>query len=133
MSSAAGVVGGLAANGTPNGTQLVLSGRFARCSVPVVMQVVGSKEFRPRLTQYLERARAGDEVVVLVNGHPAALLRPVRPDDVGALISSRVLRDELHKRLREARAGSLVVTWRGWMFAVLEAPPEGLEVMEDVS
>ena len=97
------------------------------------MQAVGSRELRPRLGQYLERAKDGDEVIVLVHGHPAALLRPVRPGDAGALVPSRLLRDELHKTIREARASRLVVTWRGRMFAVLEAPPQSLEILEDVS
>jgi hypothetical protein len=44
-----------------------------------------------------------------------------------------LVRDELHKTIREARASALVVTWRGRMFAVLEAPPEGFEVWEDAS
>jgi prevent-host-death family protein len=101
--------------------------------VLVVMHVVGSRELRPRLGEYLARAKDGDEVVVLVHGQPAALLRPVRPDDAGALVPSRLVRDELHEAIRKARAKSLVVTWHGRMFAVLQAPPEGLEVWEDAS
>ena len=95
--------------------------------------VVGSRELRPRLGEYLERAKDGDEVVVLVHGRPAALLRAARPDDDGALVPSRLVRDELHKTIREARATAIVVTWHGRMFAVLEAPPEGFELWEDVS
>ena len=95
--------------------------------------VVGSRELRPRFSEYLARAREGDEVVVLVHGQPAALLRPVRPDDSGALVPSRFVRDELHKAIRKTRATSLVVTWHGRMFAVLEAPPEGFEFQEEVS
>jgi prevent-host-death family protein len=95
--------------------------------------VVGSRELRPRLGEYLARARDGDEVVVLVYGQPAALLRPVRPDDDGALVPSRFVRDGLHQAIRKARATSIVVTWHGRMFAVLEAPPEGFEVLEDAS
>ena len=95
--------------------------------------VVGSRELRPRLGEYLERAKDGDEVVVLVHGQPAALLRAVRPDDAGALVPSRLVRDELHKAIRTAHATSLVVTWHGRMFAVLEAPPEGFVVLEDAS
>jgi prevent-host-death family protein len=95
--------------------------------------VVGSRELRPRLGEYLERAKDGDEVVVLVYGQPAALLRPIRPDDAGALVPSRLVRDELHEAIRKARATAIVVTWHGRMFAVLEAPPEGLEVREDAS
>jgi hypothetical protein len=44
-----------------------------------------------------------------------------------------MVRDELHKAIRKARATSLVVTWHGRMFAVLQAPPEGFEFWEDVS
>jgi prevent-host-death family protein len=97
--------------------------------------VVGSREFRPRLAEYLERAKDGDEVVVLVHGHPAALLRAVRPGDAGAgaLVTSRVVRDELHDAMRKARSTSLLVTWHGQMSAVLEAPPAEFEVLEDLS
>jgi prevent-host-death family protein len=95
--------------------------------------VVGSRELRPRLGEYLARAKDGDEVVVLVYGQPAALLRPIRPEDAGARVPSRFVRDELHEAIRKAHATSIVVTWHGRMFAVLEAPPEGLEVREEVS
>ena len=95
--------------------------------------VIGSRELRPRLGEYLARAKDGDEGVVLVYGQPAALLRPVRDDDAGALIPSRVVRNELHQAIRKARATAIVVTWHGRMFAVLEAPPEGFEVLEDAS
>jgi prevent-host-death family protein len=95
--------------------------------------VVGSRELRPRFSEYLARAKDGDEVVVLVHGQPAALLRAVRPDDVGALVPSRLVRDELHNAIQKARAESIVVTWNGRMFAVLQAPPEGLKVKEDVA
>jgi len=95
--------------------------------------VVGSRELRPRFSEYLARAKDGDEVVVLVHGRPAALLRPVRPEDAGARMRCRLVRDELHKAIQKARAESLVVTWNGRMFAVLEAPPEGFEFKEDAS
>ncbi len=100
------------------------------------MHVVGSRELRPRLGEYLERARNGDEVVVLVYGQPAAMLRAARADDEGTLVPSRFGRDELHKAIARARINCLVVTWHGQVFAVLEAPPEGFELpeyWEDVS
>jgi prevent-host-death family protein len=95
--------------------------------------VVGSRELRPRFSEYLALAKDGDEVVVLVHGRPAALLRAARPDDDGARMRSRLVRDELHKTIQKARVESIVVTWNGRMFAVLQAPPEVLEVKEDVS
>jgi prevent-host-death family protein len=95
--------------------------------------VVGSRELRPRFSEYLTRAKDGDEVVVLVHGRPAALLRPIRPDDAGALVPSTLVRDELHQAMQKARVESLLVTWNGRMFAVLQAPPEVLVVKEEVS
>jgi prevent-host-death family protein len=95
--------------------------------------VVGSRELRPRFSEYLARARDGDEVVILVHGQPAALIRAVRPDDAGARVPSTLVRDELHKAIQKARAESLLVTWNGRKFAVLQAPPKGLQVREDVS
>jgi prevent-host-death family protein len=97
--------------------------------------VVSSRDLRPRLGEYLERAKGGDEVVVLIHGRPAALLRAVRPDDAGALVPVRFVRDELHAAIGRARGTALMVTWRGRMFAVLEAPPEGLvvELREEAS
>jgi prevent-host-death family protein len=95
--------------------------------------VVGSRELRARLSEYLSLARDGDEVVVLVHGRPAALLRAARPGDAGTRMRCRLVRDELHETIQKARVESIVVTWNGRMFAVLQAPPEGLQVREDVS
>jgi hypothetical protein len=96
-----------------------------------MLRLVGSRELRPRLSEWLEKAKAGDDVVVLVYGHPAALLRPVRPDDDGAMVASRFMRDDLHDVIRRAQGTALLVTWHGRMYAVLEAPPGGLEIKEE--
>jgi prevent-host-death family protein len=98
-----------------------------------VMYIVDSREFRPRLPRYLRQAKEGNEVVVVVHGRPAALLRAVRPDDDGPIVASRFLRDELHLAIQRARAGCLVVTWYGRAYALLEAPTEGSKVMEVAS
>jgi antitoxin (DNA-binding transcriptional repressor) of toxin-antitoxin stability system len=92
-----------------------------------VMHVVGSRELRPRLGSYLKRAGRGDEIVVLVHGHPAAIIRAFRPTDAGPLVPSRLLRDELHKAIARARTSSLIVIRYNRVVAVLEAPPESLE------
>ena len=95
-----------------------------------VMHLVSSTDFRPRLGEYLERAKGGDEVVVLIHGRPAVRLRAIRPDDVWPLVPVRVVRDQLHAAIGKARATALLVTWRGRTFAVLEALPDGM-VIED--
>jgi prevent-host-death family protein len=111
-----------------NGTQLVLPGRSARGSVLVVMHAVGSRELRPRFGEYLERARDGDEVVVLVHGQPAALLRPVRSNDAGALVPSRLVRDERIVAAKLAREEYLLLIASAVARAqVGVARPEGFE------
>jgi hypothetical protein len=44
-----------------------------------------------------------------------------------------VVRDRLSDVMRRARKRSLLVTWHGRAFAVLQAPPKGLEFREDYS
>jgi hypothetical protein len=95
--------------------------------------VVGSKEIRPRFSDCLAWVKAGDEVVVLVYGQPAGLLRAVRADDMGARVPSTLVRDRLSDVMRRARKRSLLVTWYGRAFAVLQAPPKGFEFREDIS
>ena len=95
--------------------------------------VVGSKEIRPRFSDCLAWVKAGDDVVVLVYGQPAGLLRALRADDIGARVPSTVVRDRLSDVMRRARKRSLLVTWYGRAFAVLQAPPKGFEFREDIS
>jgi antitoxin (DNA-binding transcriptional repressor) of toxin-antitoxin stability system len=92
-----------------------------------VMHVVGSRQLRPRLPAYLQRAERGDEFIILVNGRAAAVLRPFRMDDEGALISSQLLRDELHKAIASVRTSPLIVIRYTRVVAVIEAPPASLQ------
>ncbi len=93
-----------------------------------MLQAIGSRELRTRFAEFLEWAEEGDEIVVLVHGRPAAVLRPVRPEDDGALVRSRLVRNDWHRALSSVRAGALVLTRYSRAVAVLEAPPEGLDV-----
>lgn len=43
------------------------------------MAMVGVRELKNRLTQYLGRARQGEEIVVTHRGRPIALIRPIGP------------------------------------------------------
>jgi prevent-host-death family protein len=42
------------------------------------MSTVGIKELKNRLTEYLRRTRAGEEIVVTERGNPVALIQPIR-------------------------------------------------------
>jgi len=43
------------------------------------MSAVGVKELKNRLTHYLRRTKAGEEVIVTERGKPIALLQPISP------------------------------------------------------
>jgi prevent-host-death family protein len=92
-----------------------------------MLQVIGARELRERFAECLEWVEEGDELVVLVHGRPAARLRAVQPDDDGALVRSRFVRDELHEAIARARVSSLVVTRYNRIVAVLEAAPKSLD------
>jgi prevent-host-death family protein len=93
-----------------------------------MLQLIGSRELRSRFAEYLECAEEGDEFVILVHGRPAAVLRPVRPDDNGTLVRSRQVRNDLHTAISRVRVGAMVMTRYSRVVAVLEAPPAGLNV-----
>ncbi len=42
------------------------------------MSTVGVKELKNRLTQYLRRAKQGEEVVITERGKPIALIQPIQ-------------------------------------------------------
>ena len=42
------------------------------------MSTVGMKELKTRLTRYLRRIKAGEEVIVTERGKPIALLQPIQ-------------------------------------------------------
>lgn len=48
------------------------------------MGTVGVRELKNRLTQYLRRAKAGEDVVVTDRGKPIALIRAIRPGEPAA-------------------------------------------------
>jgi antitoxin (DNA-binding transcriptional repressor) of toxin-antitoxin stability system len=91
------------------------------------MQLVGSRELRAKLPAYLRWAERGEQFVILVNRRPAAILRAFRIDDDGAIVSSDLLRTELHRAIARLSTGSLIVIRYSRVVAVLEAPPASLQ------
>ena len=50
------------------------------------MSIVGIKELKNRLTQYLRQTRKGEEVVITDRGKPFALIQPIKSaEDVASL------------------------------------------------
>ncbi len=67
---------------------------------------VGVRELKNNLSRYLERVRAGDEVVVTDHGRPVARLTPMEPgvDRLAELVASGVVRaPKDHTRHRPVR------------------------------
>lgn len=56
------------------------------------MATVGVRELKNRLTQYLRRAKHGEEVVVTERGKPIAVIRPIQPGEPAADLDTRLAR-----------------------------------------
>lgn len=54
------------------------------------MATVGVRELKNRLTQFLRRARQGEEVVVTERGRPIAVIRPIEPGKGAADLDARL-------------------------------------------
>ncbi len=67
--------------------------------------VVGSRELKTRLGQYLERVRAGETILVTDRGKPVAELRPVPLADDA--IEATLRRMEAEGVITRGRAGGL--------------------------
>lgn len=54
------------------------------------MGTVGVKELKNRLTQYLRRAKHGEEVVVTERGRPIAVIQPIQSAEPVASLDARL-------------------------------------------
>jgi len=62
------------------------------------MNVVGVKELKNRLTQYLRRTKKGEELVITQRGKPIAVIRPTE-----ANLSAKSLETKLTELARELK------------------------------
>lgn len=86
-------------------------------------QVIPSGALRRQPGICLARAAQGETFVVLRHGHPIALLRPPRQEDVAERRSATLLWRNLGDLLAEGRQKALLITWYGVGTAVLEPLP----------
>ena len=63
------------------------------------MSTVGVKELKNRLTQYLRRAKHGEEVVVTERGRPIALIHPIQAAEHAVSLEARLARLAAQGRL----------------------------------
>jgi len=54
----------------------LFGGSYNSYKKEIAMNVVGIKELKNQLTQYLRRAKKGEEVIVTERGKPIAVIRP---------------------------------------------------------
>ena len=54
------------------------------------MSVVGVKELKNRLTQYLRRTKQGEELVVTERGKPIALIQPIHSVERATSLDARL-------------------------------------------
>jgi prevent-host-death family protein len=71
------------------------------------MSAVGIKELKNRLTHYLRRTKAGEEVIVTERGKPIALLQPIRSATTVRSLESRLAQLEAQGFLTAAQGKPL--------------------------
>ena len=59
------------------------------------MTLVGVRDLRAGLATFLRRARAGERLLITVDGHPVAQLGPVNADPMGVSVTDLVARGAL--------------------------------------
>ncbi|HWH38799.1 MAG TPA: type II toxin-antitoxin system prevent-host-death family antitoxin [Usitatibacter sp.] len=64
------------------------------------MKIVGIREAKTHLSRLVERARAGEEIIIAKSGHPAARLVPIeaagRPVKIGGLKAPSAVPDDFN-------------------------------------
>ncbi len=94
-------------------------------------RAVGARQFRERASEYLLRAKQGEEIVILLHRRPAAIVRPARDDDLGSLIPASDVRDRLHEMVGASQKTPLLITWYGRACAVMEPAPPSLDLPKE--
>lgn len=92
-----------------------------------MQRVVTVRFLRQRLSDYVERAAAGETILVLRHGHPVAVLRPPDVHERVVRLPVNTLRTHIRQALRIARRRPVLLTWRGTATAVVGPPPEDVE------
>ena len=91
------------------------------------MQVVSARVFRLNLTEFAERAKAGEQVIVRRHTTHVALLRAATPRERLDRIGLREMRFSLGRCLSAVERGhSWLVTFHGSPELVLTSVPAGL-------
>lgn len=91
------------------------------------MSVVGVKELKNRLTEYLRRTKRGEEVVVTERGKPIALIQPIQSADPVASLDARLAKLAAQGFLSLPSRRPL----RKVRLAKLSGPPLSKTILED--
>lgn len=94
-------------------------------------RAVGARQFRERASEYLLRAKQGEEIVILLHRRPAAIIRPAGDETMGVLVPASDVRDRLHEMVGESQKAPLLITWYGRACAVMEPAPASLELPKE--
>ncbi len=88
--------------------------------------VVDTATLRRQASEYVSRASAGETILVLRRGRPAAILRPAIPGERAPRVTVSTFRRTLRAALRTARSRPVVLTWWGGEAAVVAPVPAEL-------
>lgn len=94
--------------------------------------VVDTATLRRQASEYVSRASAGETILILRWGRPAAILRPAVPGERASKVTVSTFRRTLRAALRTARSQPVVLTWWGGEAAVIAPVPADIAEEWDV-
>ncbi len=94
--------------------------------------VVDTATLRRQASEYVSRASAGETILVLRRGKPAAILRPPVPGERANRLAVSTFRRTLRTALRTARSRPVLLTWWGGEAAVIAPVPAEIAEEWDV-
>ena len=95
--------------------------------MPGMQTIIGIRTLRRQVTQSLVRVSRGETILVVRNGHPIAIIRPIADEETGRQVSVTTFRRNLRRTLAVTRRRPIVLTWYGAATAVVAPVPRHLE------
>ena len=90
---------------------------------------IDTATLRRQASEYVGRASAGETILILRRGRPAAILRPPVPGERATRLPVSTFRRTLRAALRAARSRPVLLTWWGGEAAVVAPVPA--EIVEE--
>lgn len=96
--------------------------------MPGMQNAIGIRDLRRQVNRSLVRVARGETIVVVRNGRPIAIIRPLRDCETGRRVSVTTFRRNLRRALVVTQRRPIVLTWYGDGAAVVAPVPPDFEL-----